>query len=528
VQKQIRRIIRPDVLGTRFNIKPELVKKLVLKGYPLIAWTVDDPQMAHNLYAWGVKGLHTNKPLVIESCVQRHQTPLLDAGGQKARIHEIVHVNHIQDIQKTLCKARKAGKKINVGGRRHSMGGQTLGDDGIFLNMLPFNAVTYHKDRQTVTAQAGATWQKIQEVLSAHGKSIKVMQSDNIFTLGGSISVNVHGWQVGQPPIASTIKNMTVMTADGKIEKISPTINPELFHAVTGGYGMFAIIIDAELETTDNTLLQFHALFTDAAHFDALFQEKVTKNPGVELAYGRLSSDQNHLFEQAGLFWFTRKNPVASNHAMTTAMKEEKMVALKRGLFRLSQYHNLWKKLRWSAEKTYATMMAQRQGSIRRNDAMNSDTHILWPLYGTSKDILQEYFIPKNKFYDFLKILKALIIKYKVNILNVTIREVRKDTTSLLPYAKKDVLAFVCLFSQAQTVQDEGIMQEFTQAITAKAIALGGTFYLPYRLHYTGKALLAAYPEIRQWLAVKKRYDPEGLFYSHFYAYIHSLVSQAP
>ncbi|XVN42793.1 MAG: FAD-binding protein [Candidatus Rickettsia vulgarisii] len=92
------------------------------------------------------------------------------------------------------------------------MGGQALLENGIFLNMLTFNQVKYNADRQTVTVQAGVTWKKVQEILAHYGRSIKIMQSDNIFTVGGSVSVNVHGWQVGSPPpIAASIVNMTLL-----------------------------------------------------------------------------------------------------------------------------------------------------------------------------------------------------------------------------------------------------------------------------------------------------------------------------
>lgn len=67
--------------------------------------------------------------------------------------------------------------------------------------------------------------------------------------------------------------------------------------------------------------------------------------------------------------------------------------------------------------------------------------------------------------------------------LNVTIREVQKDTISLLPYAREDVFGLVCLFSQERTPVDESNMQRFTQAMVADAIklGLGGPFTALYR-----------------------------------------------
>ncbi len=522
VQKQIRRIIRPDVLGPRFNITPSVLQNLVERNYPIISWTVDDLDTAKSLYESGVKGLQSNKPQLIENVVIRKNKKLLDAGGTTVTVHEMIKISDISDIQEGIKKAKKEGKPINIGGQRHSMGGQTLSDQGIFLNMLNFNKVTYNADTKTITAQAGATWKKVQEVLALHGRSVKVMQSDNIFTVGGSIGVNVHGWQVGAPPLASTIVKMTVITSDGETHNISPTNKSELFNAVIGGYGMFAVIIDAELETLPNSLVEFHTLFTDIENFEHIFEKHITQNKNVELAYARLSLDKENFLNEVGLFWFE----TTQSYEHKNATKPEKLIALKRSIFRLSEYHNWGKKLRWQAEKMFAQNLEKKQESISRNDAMNTDIHVLWPLYGNNKDILHEYFVPKNKVYNFIKKLKRNITKHNMKILNVTIREVKKDNISLLPYAREDVFALVCLFSQNQTIEDEEKMESFTKDTIEDATTLGGTFYLPYRLHYSANQMLEAYPEIKNWIILKKKYDPELIFQSQFFCHIHTILAK--
>lgn len=521
IQKQIRRIIRPDVLGARFNIAPTVLQHLVKNGYPIISWTVDDPQIAQYLYDSGVKGLQTNSPQTLASVVAQKDKKILDAGGSAAVIQRMINVTTIKDIQEVIKEAKETGKKITIGGRRHSKGGHTLYNQSLFLNMLPFNNVTYHPDTQTVTAESGATWKKVQEVLGHHGRSVKVMQSDNIFTVGGSISANVHGWQVGSPPIGSTILKMVVITSDGKIHKTSPVIDTELFNAVIGGYGMFGVIGEVELETVLNSLVQFHAQFGTIENLDKMFEKKIA-NPKVELAYARLSVDKENLLNEAGLFWYETKKTTSQ----VGDIAPEKLVALKRSLFRVSEYHNIGKKLRWQSEKLYADTLAKKQAVVSRNEAMNTDIHVIWPLYGNSKDILQEYFIPKPELSKFVKTLKNNVLNYNVNLLNVTIRDVQKDTVSLLPYAKGDVYGVVCLFSQNQTEKDEHKMKNFTQAVIKDCLALGGTFYLPYRLHYTGHQIVIAYPEIINWVALKKKYDPDFLFQSQFFSYIQNILRE--
>ncbi len=513
-QKQVRRIVRPDILGPRWNLDANRLKALIANDYPIISWTVDDVQTAVSLLKLGVKGLQTNKPLELLKAITQTTQTVYDAGGTVIQVDQVIHVKNLQDIINTINQARKTKKTVTIAGRRHSMGGQTLLSGSVHLNMLGIDHVTYNAQDQTLTVGAGATWKKIQGVLDAHGRSVKVMQSDNIFTVGGSISANVHGWQVGAPPISSTIKSMQVITADGEIHKLSVKNKPELFKAVIGGYGQFGVIIEAQLTTTANSALNFRCEFIQPEIFAAKFQEHITNNPKVELAYGRLSVDRDHLFAEAGLFWYETTRPVSLDK-----ITQESIVALKRAIFRASQYTELGKAMRWSAEKLYARKITTTS-QISRNNAMNTDSHVLWPLYGQDKDILHEYFVPKDKLYAFLKAAKHLILIYEMNVLNVTIREVKQDDISCLAYANQDVFGLVCLFSQEQSLAAEAKMQQFTQKIIDEVIKLQGTFYLPYRLHYTKKQLSACYPRIEDWLKLKQKWDPDRVFSSQFFEHV--------
>ena len=520
VQKQIRRIVRPDVLGPRFNIDKNLLTSLVSHGYPVITWTVDDPRTAQDLFDLGVKGMITNKPLDLLTTVSLAPQLIYDAGGTSAKSDTILPIKSVQDVVSAIAYAKENQQKITIAGRRHSMGGQALLDNAIQLNMLGLDSVVYNPETQTVTVGAGATWKKVQAILDPYDRSVKVMQSDNIFTVAGSISVNAHGWQVGSPPIGATVLAMTVVTADGKIRRLSKDQEPELFKAVIGGYGLFGVIVEAELETVLNATLAFHAQFMALTDFDKQFKAAVTDNPQVELAYGRLSVDLDHLFEEAGLFWY-EKTPQPTS----VKLLQESFVAFKRGIFRVSQYLDIGKKLRWSAEKIYAQKKSNAE-PISRNNAMNADVHVLWPLYGSNKDILHEYFIPKQHLTEFIQTLKRHILRFDMNILNLTIREVLQDKISLLPYARQDVFGLVCFFSQLQTPQEEGKMERFTQRVINDAVFLGGTFYLPYRLHYTKAQLLKAYPSVIEWVEMKKKWDPNGLFDTKFFQYIEGLIKQ--
>lgn len=98
----------------------------------------------------------------------------------KTAIYGVLKVRNIADIQNALQFARDNHLKVTVAGQRHSMGGQSFIKDGLVLDMRDFNQVIVSKENFTLTAESGATWAQIQNVLDADGLSVKAMQSINV------------------------------------------------------------------------------------------------------------------------------------------------------------------------------------------------------------------------------------------------------------------------------------------------------------------------------------------------------------
>jgi FAD/FMN-containing dehydrogenase len=67
------------------------------------------------------------------------------------------------------------------------MGGQTIAPGGIRVNMLPLRALKLNEKTDLLHVDAGALWADVIPYLDRHGRSVEVMQSDNSFTVGGSM-----------------------------------------------------------------------------------------------------------------------------------------------------------------------------------------------------------------------------------------------------------------------------------------------------------------------------------------------------
>ncbi|MEY2412020.1 MAG: hypothetical protein QOD84_626 [Acidobacteriaceae bacterium] len=167
-----------------------------------------------------------------------------------------MRVSTIDDVRDALAFARQAGLKVTSAGQRHSMGGQSFKQDGLILDMRGLNGIRLDKERRVVNVQSGATSADVQRVLDQEGPAVQAMQSINIFTVGGTLSVNAHGIAHSPGPVAATVKALHIMLANGEVKSATEKENPELFRLALGGYGLFGVILDADIQVVKNELYE--------------------------------------------------------------------------------------------------------------------------------------------------------------------------------------------------------------------------------------------------------------------------------
>jgi FAD/FMN-containing dehydrogenase len=394
---------------------------------------------------------------------------------------------------------------LAVSGARHSMGGQSLLRDGWVLDALPLNGLAIDAEARVMRVGGGALWRDVVPALNAAGFSPAVMQSNNDFSIGGTLSVNAHGWHANSPPAASTVRRLRLLTADGTVVECGP--DDELFGLVLGGYGLFGVILEAEIAILPNAMYVPDFAAMPTRDYVAAFAEKVAA-PGspVEMAYGRLSVDPGSLFEEAVLGWYV---PVPETRGAVLPLPALANGGMQRLVFRNAAGSDTGKALRWWLERE-----AERAS---RNSLLNEPAAVFANREAGSTDILHEYFVPRARLWDFAQAARAVIRRDQGNLLNVTVRDVRRDEHSALAYAREDVFGLVMLFVQERSVAGEERMQRMTRGLIDAALDAGGTYYLPYRLHATGEQLRRAYPAWDEVVAAQRRHDPKGVFRNGLY-----------
>lgn len=425
-----------------------------------------------------------------------------DPSAAEAQLREILH------------RARSQHLGVAIAGARHSMGGHTISPDGIVLDILPFHHLEVDADRHLLHAGAGARWSEIIPYLDARGFSVPVMQSNNDFSVGGSVSVNCHGWQPNSPPIASTVQSLRLMKADGTIARCSRDENAELFSLVLGGYGLFGIILDVDLRVVPNERYRLEVEALPAEKYAARFAEKVSLASDTGMVYGRLCivPGEDTFLREAVLTVFHRapckKEEIPSLHSPGYR-------GLRRAAYRAQIGNEAGKAVRWKAEKNLSSLLGKTYFS--RNQLLNEEADVYREHNADRTDILHEYFIPPHRMAAFLSRVRTIIPKHHGDLLNVTIRNVLVDKDTFLCYADQDLFGFVMLFNQKRTPEADRQMEAMTQELIDAALESEGRYYLPYRLHATTAQFERAYPQARAFFEYKRRYDPEDLFRNQFY-----------
>ena len=452
-------------------------------------------------------------------------------------VSEIIRPTAIEDVRAAVRRAARevahGGGGLAICGGRHAMGGQQFASNSLLLDMTGMNrAIDLDEGRGLLSIGAGAMWPDVIRAthdLARGGPRYSIRQKQtgaDSLTLGGAVGCNAHGRGLTMGPIGEDVEDLTLVDPMGDVVECSREQNPELFSLAIGGYGLFGVVVRVTLRLTPLRKMQRLVDVID-------INEAVTA-VGRRVADGCVYGDfqyaidpQHPSFLRDGVM--SCYIPVADDAVVSDATD---------GLSRddwlsLLELAHRDKSLAFTK---YSQYYASTHGRVYWSDTMQLSTYIPGyteflvsrGLVGGGADeslVIGEQYVPPDRIAEFLDRARAVLRESGVEVIYGTIRSIRRDETSFLPWASRDYACVIFNLRTPHTAEGIARTHRAFRSLTDASLELGGSFYLTYHRAATAEQVDRAYPRFRDFLARKRQLDPQGVFQSDWYRHYRHLMA---
>lgn len=415
------------------------------------------------------------------------------------------------EIAKAVANAGDRG--VIARGLGRSYGDNAQNGGGLVIDMTMLDRIhSISADTRLVDVDAGVNLDQLMKAALPLGLWVPVLPGTRQVTIGGAIASDIHGKNHHSAgSFGNHVRSIELLTADGQIRTITPDgEQAELFWATVGGNGLTGIMLRATIEMTP----------TETAYFIA--DGDVTSSLEETIAFHSDGSEANYTYSSA---WFDAISAppklgraVISRGSLATLEQLPKKLRKNPLKFDAPQYFTtpdifpsgLGNKLIFGA----ATQLWYRTGGTYRGKAQNL-TQFYHPLdivgewnraYGPAGFGQYQFVVPTNAVEEFKGIIRDIQKSGHYSFLNVF---------KLFGPGNQAPLSFpipgwnVCVDFQVKPG-----LNELLNDLDRRVLEFGGRLYTGKDSRTKPEIFHAMYPRIDEWIAVRRKVDPTGVFVS--------------
>jgi FAD/FMN-containing dehydrogenase len=195
------------------ELRESMTGPVLLTGHP-------DYDSARTIW----NGMHDKRPALIARCLSA------------------------EDVSQAVTFARERDLLVAVRGGGHSWPGKSICDDGLMIDLSQMNTVTADPETQRAHSQGGALLNALDTASLEHGlvTTAGVVSHTGVggFSLGGGFGRLNRKYGLA----VDNLRSAEIVTADGKIRRVSAEEDSDLFWAIRGGGGNFGVVTDFEFQ----------------------------------------------------------------------------------------------------------------------------------------------------------------------------------------------------------------------------------------------------------------------------------------
>ena len=447
-------------------------------------------------------------------------------------VERIVEPRSAGETADAVMAAARRGEPLAVCGARHAMGGQQFLSGGMLLDMRRMNQVRwFDRGCALFEVEAGITWPDvIRGYLSlqrgpGHACGIRQKQTGaDRLTLGGAAAANIHGRGLTARPFVEDIEGLEVVTATGEILRCSREENAELFRHVVGGYGLFGVVTAVTLRLVPRLKVQRHVtrLAIDelidafdariaAGHLYGDFQFATAPDSADFLRTGVLSSyrpiDIDRPLPQNQL----RLSQRDWNELLTLAHSDKQAAFQRFTDFYLATHGQLY----WSDTHQLNLYLEDYHGAL--------DHRLGAAVRGS--EMITELYVPRARLVAFMDDVRRDFRMNGVDFIYGTVRLIEREHDTALAWARDDWACVIFNLHIDHRPEDIGRAATHFRRLIDHALRHQGSYFLTYHRHARREQVLAAHPQMPEFLAAKLRFDPAERFQTDWYRSLKELLA---
>ncbi len=436
-------------------------------------------------------------------------------------MRRVVRPGSAAELRRAVAAVRDEGGSLSVAGGRHAMGGQQFLGGGVLLDARGLDRILeLDAERGLVRVEAGMMWDDLvlglREMQRGNSRRWSIVQKQtgaDRLSIGGALAANGHGRGLTYKPIVQDVESFELVDANGDLLRCSRTENAELFRLAIGGYGLFGVIYAVTLRLQPAHRVRRVVEVTSIERLEGLFKERIAAG----FTYGdfqyRTDEGSDRFLRDGVMSCYV---PVPDGDAGDVVeprylLREQDW----RGLLYLSHADKA------RAFEEYAGFYMRTNGQTYDSDTFQLSMYIddyhreldrSLSAGAKCTETITEVYVPLGSLADFMDAAARELRGRKANVIYGTIRLIEQDDETFLNWARQPYACIVFNLHVEHTEAGVARTADALRALIDLASERGGSYFLTYNKFATGEQLARCYPQFGDFLALKERYDPGGVF----------------
>jgi decaprenylphospho-beta-D-ribofuranose 2-oxidase len=409
--------------------------------------------------------------------------------------------------------AHADGRGVIARGLGRSYGDNAQNGGGLVIDMTAVNKIhSISAETRLVDVDGGVSLDQLMKAALPFGLWVPVLPGTRQVTIGGAIACDIHGKNHhSDGSFGDHVRSMELLTADGQIRHLTPDGDEaELFWATVAGNGLTGIILRATISMTP----------TETAYF--VNDGDNTANLDETIAFHSDGSEADYTYSSA---WFDAISPPPKlGRAAITRGRLARLDELPGKLakdplkFDAPQLmtvpdvfpNGLMNKLTLS---TIGELYYRRGGHYRGK--VQNLTQFYHPLdllgewnrgYGPAGFAQYQFLVPLSAVEEFKQIIRDIQRSGHYSALNVF---------KVFGPGNQAPLSFpMAGWNVAMDFPTKPGIGALLTELDRRVLEFGGRLYTAKDSRASAETFHAMYPRIDEWIAVRRRVDPAGIFAS--------------